>query len=915
MEGIVPIFEHRTRIQREVAKKFAAVLGAQKEIPILQLQSLLKKEEHRLKLWHRAGGSGKEIVARRTELVDIVFREIFRHNVRNVTGEKEMRGLMVSAFGGYGRKELNPFSDVDINFFHVGRKPTPAMEKIISSTLMTLWDLGFKLGHATRTVKGAITQANRDMTTKTAMLESRWLTGDKKLFQEFKQLFISSCIKGHEKEYIAWRIDNLEELRAKFGISVFMQEPNIKSGCGGLRFYQNLIWTGMFYSGATSMTRLVETKMLRERERHKLEEAHDFLLRVRTEMHYQTGRASDQLTLQLQGKVATALGYPEKNILRRCEAFMKDYYRHTREVYLITRLVQGRAREEQEEKGRRLTKQIGRSTVETVGEFIVRKGELFPKNGEIFNQDSVWMMQAFQTAQIRGLKFSAELDDLVKRGLKLVDKTFQYGKQTRTIFLSILSRKGEVGRILRMMHELGFLGKYLPEFEPLTCLVQHEFFHRYTADEHTLLCTEKIDALLLSPETRFKRYTSIFRQMEDPAMLYLAMLLHDTGKAANSRQHEEASAVAALKVARRLQLAPKRRKMLLTLVNAHGEMSDIARSRNLEDPATVEEFASIIRDPDILEALMILTLADGMGTSDEGWSDWKEQLVWQLYHQTKRFLADSEGFRDEQRHQRQELQQKVAENLPEDFAEEIGAHFSGMPERYFAFKGTEEISCHISLFHRFLEGSLRSDGPYLEPVIEWIDHPEAGHAELVVCGWDRGRLLERIAAALLEAGINVLGADIYTRADQLALDIFRVTNHRSEPLPREKSRKAFENKLRELLQAPGNRIVPEPVRGVTGGRVTDEELPVRVLLNNNAHPSCTIIEVQAPDRVGLLYHLLRAISHGGITIEAARIATEQKAALDVFYLRNKDGEKITTENALARLERRIRAAAVIAGQP
>ena len=214
-----------------------------------------------------------------------------------------------------------------------------------------------------------------------------------------------------------------------------------------------------------------------------------------------------------------------------------------------------------------------------------------------------------------------------------------------------------------------------------------------------------------------------------------------------------------------------------------------------------------------------------------------------------------------------------------------------------------------------MEGSLRSDGPYLEPVIEWIDHPEAGHAELVVCGWDRGRLLERIAAALLEAGINVLGADIYTRADQLALDIFRVTNHRSEPLPREKSRKAFENKLRELLQAPGNRIVPEPVRGVTGGRVTDEELPVRVLLNNNAHPSCTIIEVQAPDRVGLLYHLLRAISHGGITIEAARIATEQKAALDVFYLRNKDGEKITTENALARLERRIRAAAVIAGQP
>ena len=745
------------------------------------------------------------------------------------------------------------------------------------------------------------------------MLECRWLTGDKKLFEEFKRLFEVSCIKGHEKEYIAWRMENLQELRTKFGPSVFMQEPNIKSGCGGLRFYQNLIWTGMFHSGASSMTRLVETKLLREREKRLLEEGHDFLLRVRTEMHYQTGRASDQLTLQLQGKVATALGYPEKNILRRCESFMRDYYRYTRQIYLITTLALGRAREQQEEKGHLLTKLIGRSSGESVSEFLIKNGELFPKNREIFNLDPTILMKAFQLAQIRALKFSAELEDLVKRRLHLVDRIFQYGKENRTIFLSILSRKGSVSRILRLMHDLGFLGKYLPEFEPLTCLVQHEFFHRYTADEHTLLCTEKIDDLLFSTEPRLKPYATIFRHLEDPAMLYLAMLLHDTGKAANRRNHEEASATAAQKVARRLQLAPNRRKMLITLVNAHGEMSDIARSRNLEDPATVEEFAGIIRDPLILEALMILTLADGMGTSDEGWSDWKEQLVWQLYHQAKAYLIDSEGFREEQRHRREELRQRVSEKLTADFADEIEAHFTGMPERYFAFKETAEICNHLRLFRSFFNQSLRTSGSHLDPVIEWIDHPEAGHAEVVVCGWDRGRLLERISAAFLEAGINVMGADIYTRTDQLALDIFRVSNHRSEPLPREKARKIFEDKLSDLLQAPGSRIVPEPKRKLPRDRAPEDELPIRVLLNNNAHPTCTIIEVQAPDRVGLLYQLLRAISHGGITIEAARIATEQKAALDVFYLRKKDGEKIRTGNTLARLERRIRAAASLAG--
>ena len=915
MEGIVPITEHRARIQREVAKRLAAVLNDQEEMPIAKLQSLLKKEEHRLKLWHRAGGGGKEIVGRRTELIDIIFREIYRHTVLTVTGEKELKGLTVSAFGGYGRRELNPFSDVDINFIHAGRRPTAPMEKIISATLMVFWDLGFKVGHATRSVKESIAQANRDMTSKTAMLECRWLTGDKKLFEEFKNQFDSSCIKGSEKDYIAWRQENLKELRAKFGASVFMQEPNIKSGCGGLRFYQNLLWTGMFHSGAASMTRLVEQKVLRERERRALEEAHDFLLRIRTEMHYQTGRAAEQLTLQLQGTVATALGYPQKNILRRCEAFMRDYYKHTRQIYLITTLALGRIREQREEKGDLLTKLMGRHPGEIVGEFLIRHGELFPKSRDIFNAEPARMMRAFQLAQKRGLNFSAELEDLVKRRLGLVDRTFQYNKENRTIFLSILSRKGEVSRILRLMHDLGFLGKYLPEFEPLTCLVQHEFFHRYTADEHTLLCTEKIDELLFTTEPRLQRYAGLFRHLEDPAMLYLAMLLHDTGKAANTLRHEEASAIAAQRVARRLQLTPQRRKMLITLVDAHGELGGFARSRNLEDSATVEEFAEIVRDPVILDALMVLTLADGMGTSDEGWSDWKELLVWQLYYQAKAFLADSQGFRKEQGERRAALLKKVADTLPADFDEEIEAHFAGMPERYLAFKEVDEICRHLRLFRRFMEEGLTAPGPHFEPVIEWIDHPEAGYAEVIICGWDRDRLLERIAAAFLEAGINVLGADIYTRADHLALDIFRVANHRSEPLPRERARRAFEEKLIELLQAPGSRIVPEPTTKPIPHVKPEEELPVRFLVNNSAHPTCTIIEVQAPDRIGLLYNLVRAISHGGIKIEAARIATEKKAALDVFYLRNKEGEKLHTMQGLARLERRIRTAASRAGVP
>lgn len=917
MEGIIPLSKHRVLIQEEVARQLAALMEGERDLPIQKLQSFRKKEEHRLKLWHRAGGGGREIASRRTEMVDILFREIFRFATFKETGEREITGLTVSAFGGYGRRELNPCSDVDITFLHVGPRPTKAMEQIVSTCLMVLWDLGFKVGHATRSIKGALDQANVDMMTKTAMIESRWLAGERKLFDAFRKEFEKTCVRGKEKDYIAFRIENLKELRNRYGASVFMQEPNIKSGCGGLRDYQNLLWTGTFHSGATTTAKLVEQKILRDRERRTLEEAQDFLLRVRTEMHYQTGRATDQLTLQLQGKVATALGYPEKNILHRCEAFMRDYYNRTRSIHLITTLALGRIRGERGMKAGIIAKFLGPRT-EEADEMIIRNGELFPKSRDIFNRDSGRMMRAFQLAQKRNLEFSAELGDLVKRRLKLVDRTFQYNKENRTVFLSILSRKGEVSRILRLMHDLGFLGKYMPEFEPLTCLVQHEFFHRYTADEHTLRCIGKIDDLLFTTNPKLKRYGEIFRHFEDPAVLYLAMLLHDTGKSANTRRHEEASALAAQKVARRLQLSPERKSMLITLVSAHGEMSGIARTRNIEDPATVEEFAGIVRDQVLLDALMIITLADGMGTSDEGWSDWKEQMVWQLYHQTRSFLRNSAGYREERAARREELHRAVAEALPASYREELDAHFAGMPERYFHTRDADEIGRHLRLFRRFFEKGLEREGPNLEPVVEWIDHPESGHTEVLVCGWDRERLLERIAAAFLESGINVLGADIYTRSDMLALDIFRVSNHRNEPLPKERDRARFEARLGDLLPAPGSRAVPQPKspRAARRGNLeNEEELPVWVVVNNNAHPTCTILEVQAPDRLGLLYHLLRAISHGGISIDAARIATEQKAALDVFYLRTKEGGKIHERAALLRLERRLRAATEIAGRP
>jgi [protein-PII] uridylyltransferase len=343
-------------------------------------------------------------------------------------------------------------------------------------------------------------------------------------------------------------------------------------------------------------------------------------------------------------------------------------------------------------------------------------------------------------------------------------------------------------------------------------------------------------------------------------------------------------------------------------------MSAMARTRNVEDPATVSEFAEVVRDPDVIDALMVITLADGMGTSDEGWSDWKEQMVWRLYHQTKEYIADSEGFLAERAQRREELHGEVTRLLPSEFTEELEAHFAGMEERYFLSHDAQEIGSHIRLFRRFFTEGLGKEGPNLEAVVEWIDHAEAGHAEVLVCGWDRERLLERISAAFLEAGINILGADINTRDDGLVLDIFRVSNHRNEPLPKQRERDRFEKRLGELLSLPGSRALPKSKRPVHArDENEEEELPVWVVVNNNAHPDSTILELQAPDKLGMLYHLLRGISHGGIVIKSARIATESRAALDAFYLVNRLGEKITDRTDLLWLERRIRTAVRMAG--
>ena len=917
---------HREKILAHAEQQLLAQ-GKLNSTELLELyRKFLKIENHRLRMVHHAGGAGREVCELRASLVDIVLRHLLAAALAG-DGKSKPPRLALVANGGYGRGELNPFSDVDLMFLHADslRDLGPRVKEIIEQILYMLWDVGFKVGHATRSISGAVKEANANMLSKTALLEARLIAGDTKLFEEFKAAFLKGCVTGQEDRYIADRVANQGERHAKAGRSVYMQEPNIKNGCGGLRDYQNLLWIAFFKERVQTTAALVKKGLLNEMERRELDRAYDFLLRVRTELHYLNKRSIDIIVINQQLPIANKLGYTQKSILRRTEAFMRDYYRHARSIYFVTQLLSERlslTKPVEPSKAKRLLRFLRPKTKPAKAEhfdgFIAQNGHLHAESQNIFNQDSARMMRLFQHLQLRNLRLSAELAQLVRRRLHLVDRTFQYSKAIRETFLAICARKGQVGTILRAMHEVDFLGRYLPEFGQLTALVQHEFFHRYTADEHTLVCIEKLDGLLGQTDPKFKDYVELFHKLEDPAVLYLALLLHDTGKASSARHHAEASTVFAQKVARRLQLTPEQRRQLLMLVDNHIVLSSTAQRRNLDDSATVAEFALMVKSQANLNALMLLTLADGQGTGDENWSDWKESLVWQLYRSSTLYLADGEAFYRQRTIEREELRAAVLKKLPADYREEIDAQFEFMPDRYFQTYPVAEILEHIRIFRQFLTARWHDDSRTLAPAVRWIAHAERGHSEFWFCGWDRSELLARIAGSLSTVGLNILSADVFTRGDNLVLDIFRVCSTEFRAVTDEKDIAAVEKRIRQSLQEEEFDFTAQLAKARKKHPLKlpqDLDFPTRITIDNAAHPTYTLIDVQTPDRLGLLYELLRAFGRTGAQIALSRIATEKGAAIDSFYVTDAEGKKLKSETATLKLQKVLQRASVPAKAP
>src|SRR6266496_1025721 len=915
---------HLEQVLAHAASSLAAT-GTRRPTEVLPLyKKFLKVEEHRLRLKHQAGGGGREICARRAELIDVLLQYVFGAAATASRGNGASRTpLALIALGGYGRGELNPFSDIDVMLLHHqgSKKVSPHLEEMGQQVLYLLWDSGFKVGHSTRSIKEAIAQANRDMRTKTAMLESRFLAGDAELAREFRQQFRSKCVEGHEREYVEMRMQDQVARHKKFGDSVYLQEPHVKSGCGGLRDYQNLLWMTYFKEGSLSTNQLVGKDWLSESDQRQIERAYDFLLRLRTDLHYMTGRATDTLHMNLQEQIAKRLNYSPQNGQLRSETLMRDYFEHTRNIFRVTE---------------RITEQFvsGHVTSRTrslfsflplirpdkvpIGDsFFVRNNQLHPARRDLFRKDPEQMMQAFQLTQQRALDLSPELADLLSRSLGQVTRTYQYARGPRDIFKAILSRKGEVGRVLRMMHRVDFLGRYIPEFGQLTCLVQHEFLHRYTADEHTLVCIDKLDALATTEDPKLIAYRRIFEELDDPFVLYLALLLHDSGKAVGARRHSEASALFAQRVATRLQLSSEQRKSLILVVDHHLTLSMIAQQRNLDDPATVAELAGIVKNQKNLNALMLLTLADGQGKGAEEWADGKEPFVGNFFHEPPRYRGNQKFYNKQTRIERESLQVSVGENLSADYADEIEAHFESMPDNYFRACDVPEIVEHLKLVRSFFANVSGRGEQSLAPKIRWKAFPEQGHSVVSFCTWEREQLLAKIAGSFSVVPINILSADIFPRGDSVVLGVFRVCSPKGHAVTDQRDCELVEQTLQSALEHENFDFLPLIERATRQSRrrdIQEIEFPTCIAIDNKAHPTYTLIDIQAPDRLGLLYDILSCLDREGVSIALSRINTQDGAAIDTLYVVDRSTHaKITDSHRIRAIHEHLTSAILSGG--
>src|SRR6187399_450049 len=854
-------------------------------------EALLMKDRHGRKCAERLCLMQDDIIRMLYELSATLYRS---------ASPSDSERMTVVATGGYGRGLLAPGSDIDLLFL-LPYKQTAWGESVAEGILYCLWDMGLKVGHATRSVDECIRQAKADMTIRTALLEARYLLGDRALFDDFVTQFDKSIVKGSAAQFVAAKLAEREERLRRAGQSRYLVEPNVKDGKGGLRDLHTLFWIAKYVYRVHEPDELIERGVFDGEEYKMFRDAEDFLWAVRCHMHFVMGRAEERLSFDIQREIAVRLNYTAHPGMRDVERFMKHYFLVAKDVGDLTAILSA-ALEEREAKPAPVLDRLmarfkprPRRVVLDSDDFVADHNRINIADADVFRRDPVNLIRIFRLAQKHNLAFHPAAIHAASRSLRLIDQKLRDDREANALFLEILTSEGaEV--VLRRMNEAGVLGRFIRAFGRVVAMMQFNMYHHYTVDEHLLRCIGVLAEIERGSNDEFVLASDLMRKIlpEHRTLLYVALFLHDIAKG-RIEDHSIAGAHIARAFCPRLGLSPADIDTVAWLVEQHLVMSTLAQSRDLSDRKTIENFAAVVQSLERMKLLTILTTADIRAVGPGVWNGWKAQLLRTLYYETEPVLTG--GFSEVNRAQRVAMAQtELRAELKDWPAEQVDAYFS----RHYPAYWLKVDLPHRVVHARFVQSAEDGGQPIATTFALDVTR---GVTELTVLAPDHPWLLSTLAGACAATGANIVDAQIFTTTDGRALDTISVSREFDQDQDETRRAARIADTIQKALS--GTLKLPEVVarRSVAKGRIKAFAVEPQVTINNQWSNRYTVIEVTGLDRPGLLYELTATLSKLSLNITSAHVATFGERVVDVFYVTDLLGAKIaspTREMAIKR---------------
>lgn len=847
-----------------------------------------------------AGGPGYATCLWFSDAVDALVRFVVeaataRYSQRYARGAHQ-RCAVISQ-GGYGRREMNPWSDVDLLILYPGRI-SPYVETISERLVQTLFDAQLHAGWAVRTPRDCIEQAAGDITVRTTMMDSRFIAGSADLGAELVAMVESQLVSKDVSQFVEAKLVEAAERRARMGGSAFMLEPNVKDGQGGLRDIQTLLWISRVRRGVSRIEGFASAEIVSESELADLVAAREFLLRTRSALHLLARFKQDKLSFELQEQIAARFGYDKTATHSAAEVFMRDYYSHAAVTARTCSDAIRRLTAPPEPTGL-LTRLVGRKLRKGVS---IAGGQLVVDEA-IFAEDPVNLLAVFHDAQLAAVPLSSGTYESIRRNVDRVDAHVVSSGTAIDVFLSILKANDGVYTTLAEMNRIGVLGRFIPEFGRLFCMVQHDFYHVYTVDEHSLIGIRELERVRDGEyEKDSPLLTQVMRDCDHPELLFLSMMFHDLGKGYGG-DHDERGARMVVEIADRLGLHVDDRDTLEFLVRNHLMMSTLAQTRDIEDDDLVQTFVGDVQTPANLKYLYLLTFADMRAVGPQIWNGWRDHLLSELYLRAVDVFETgevSEANREARIERVKERVSALAQGADEKVR--LERFMADLPGAHLLSSTEERIIDDWRLYESLGNGIFRSGVTHF---------PARGFSELAVCTYDTEGLFVRLCGVLSAHHLNVLSAKIVTTSKGVAIDTFRVDHADEEvralnPDVWADVRHDIERVLAEEVEveslvdaATRRRPAPSAVRKARKRARTDAQI------DNNASRQYTVIDVYASDRPGVLFAMADAIYRHGLTIHLAKINTYVNQVLDVFYVTDRDGEKVPDGESVERLRSAI----------